>query len=200
MPKNVICLLTGLLSLLSGNPARADERYTFDKKHTSILFSVGSLGVFHLEGKFSDYDGDFVFCVRHPDKDAVAITIYPASLHTSAGEMDDDLRGPDFFNTTQYPRMRFVSTAVKLLDKDNAKITGSLTLLGITKPVTVDAHLTEKKHDPKSGDYVAGFSASAVIKRSDFGMTRLIPIVGDEVSLRIQVSGYRSRLKSTVQE
>jgi len=193
MSKNAVCLLVALLFLLPGSSARAEERYTFDKKHTSILFSVGSLGVSRVKGQFSNYDGDFVFCIQHPDKDEVAITIYPASLRTSEGEMDNDLRGPDFFNAAQFPRMRFVSTTVKLIDKDNAKITGNLTLLGITRQVTVEAHFTEKEHDTESGDYVVSFSASGIIKRSDFGMNHLIPVIGDEVRLDIQVKGVEEK-------
>ena len=186
--KNAISLLPALLLGLHGNAAHADERYAFDKKHTAINFSVTSFGISQVKGQFSDYDGDFVFCMQHPDKDAVAITLYPAGIHTGDEETDNELRGTDF-NAQQFPRIRFVSTAINLIDKDHAKVTGNLILLGITKPITLDAHFTKKEHDPKSGDYVVNFSASGVIKRSDFGMTHLSAIVGDEVRLSIEVEG-----------
>ena len=120
MLKIVLYLLAVLALGLCANPAQADERYVFDKKHTSISFSVSRLGVFHVRGDFKDYEGEFVFCIRHPDKDFVTITLYPAGLHTGDGEMDETLQGPDFFDAAQFPRVRFVSSTVKLLDKDNA--------------------------------------------------------------------------------
>ncbi|MDE1901263.1 MAG: polyisoprenoid-binding protein [Alphaproteobacteria bacterium] len=187
----LFCLLSTGLFGLSEKSVLADERYAFDKGHSSILFSVSRFGFFQEKGEFSDYDGDFVFCTQHPDKDAISITFYSAGIRTSDEETDEDLRGPDFFNAAQFPQMRFVSTAVKLVDKDNAKITGNLTLLGVTKPVAFDAHFAERDDDTDNDDYVASFSASGVIKRSDFGMNHLIPIIGDEVHLRIQVKGIK---------
>ena len=193
MSKNALCLLAALFLGLSGNAARADELYTFDKEHTAIDFSVTRLGMSEVKGQFRDYNGDFVFCIRHPDKDSVAITLYPVGIRTGNEDMDNQLRGPYFFNAQQFPRMRFVSTAVRLIDKDNAKVTGNLTLLGITKPITLDTHFTRKEHDVESGDYAVSFSASGVIKRSDFGMTHLGAIVGNEVRLNIEVQGIEEK-------
>ena len=189
MLKIVLYLLAVLALGLCANPAQADERYVFDKKHTSISFSVSRLGVFHVRGDFKDYEGEFVFCIRHPDKDFVTITLYPAGLHTGDGEMDETLQGPDFFDAAQFPRGRFVSSTVKLLDKDNATIAGQLTVLGVTKPFTLDVHFKGKEYEPESGDYVVSFTASGIIRRSDFGMSYLTPIIGDEVHLRIQAQG-----------
>src|ERR1700733_11806762 len=183
----LFCVFLAFLLGLSEKSAQADERYTFDKRHTSIFFSVSRLGVFEETGEFRDYDGSFVFCIQHPDKDAITLTLYSAGIHTADEDTEKDLRGPDFFNEAQFPELRFVSTSVKLVDKDNAKISGNLTLLGITKPVVFDAHFTEKDGDSGKDDYVVGFSATGVINRSDFGMDHLIPIIGDEVTLRIQV-------------
>jgi len=117
------------------------------------------------------------------------ITLYPAGLHTGDGEMDETLQGPDFFDAAQFPRVRFVSSTVKLLDKDNATIAGQLTVLGVTKPFTLDVHFKGKEYEPESGDYVVSFTASGIIRRSDFGMSYLTPIIGDEVHLRIQAQG-----------
>jgi polyisoprenoid-binding protein YceI len=189
----LFCLLSACLFLQSGKSAQADERYLFDKSHTTVSFSVSRLGFFQTQGEFNNYDGDFVFCIEHPNKDSITITLYPASIHTPSAWMEKELRGADFFNAARFPHMRFVSTAVKLIDKDNATITGNLTLLGITKPITLDAHFEERGDDPDDDDYVVTFSASGVIKRSDFGMNYLMPIIGDEVRLHIQVRGIEEK-------
>jgi len=196
-----LCLMALLLFGLSASSTRANEKYTFDKDHTSIFFSVSRFGFLEIGGEFSEYDGYFVFYADHPEKDKIAITFYPAGIHTADEETDATLQGPKFFNATQFPQMRFVSTKITPTDKDNALITGNLTLLDVTKPVTLNAHFAKIDEDQNDeGDYAVRFSATGIIQRSDFGMDYMIPIIGDEVRLRIQVQGIRYQAKNPLKK
>lgn len=178
---------------LSAGSAQAEERYVFDKAHTTIEFAVSNFGLFDIKGEFAEYDGSFVFCLGHPEEDSISITLYSDGIHDTSGEPDEELRGPHFFDATRFPRIDFVSNKVVFTDKENADVLGDLTLLGVTKPVTLHVHFLGNDSDPDGDDYVVNFSASASIDRSDFGMDYLSPfIVGDEVRLSIEVRGIES--------
>jgi polyisoprenoid-binding protein YceI len=185
-------LLTLLLFLLlaSIQPAHADEHYVLDKAHTAIRFSVSSFfGLSDITGAFTKYGGDFVFCIPDPDEDRIAVTLYSSGIHTPDGDRDEELQGPHFFNAAQFPEIRFVSTKVRVVNENDAVAEGTLTLLGITKPVTMQVHFLQRDAAPGSDAHVVNFSASGIIKRSDFGMTYLDPFIGDEVRLRIEAKG-----------
>ncbi|MEL7049913.1 MAG: YceI family protein, partial [Pseudomonadota bacterium] len=94
---------------------------------------------------------------------------------------------PEYFNANAHPEITFVSTAVEMTGEKAAKVSGDLTLLGVTKPATMDVTLNGgMKLQPFAKKPAVGFSASTTIKRSEFGFTKLIPAVGDEVSLQIE--------------
>lgn len=107
---------------------------------------------------------------------------------------DDHLKSADFFDVAEYPVMTFKSTQVKVSDDDAADIIGDLTLLGVTKPVTLHVRFNKAGVHPFSGKYVAGFSAHASVKRSDFGMDYGLPGVSDDVEIRLEVEGIRDDL------
>lgn len=178
--------------LLSAAPARAEaERYTLDKAHTQIMFKVSHLGFSFSHGRFPDFDGSFTFDRENPANSAVNVTIRTAGIQMDDQKWNDHLKNPDFFNVEAYPEMTFKSTGIKVLSDKTADITGDLTLLGVTKPVTL--HVTHNKSDkfPFGDRYVSGFSATGTLKRSDFGMSYGLPGVGDEVQLMIEVEGVR---------
>tara|TARA_R110002095_G_scaffold178168_1_gene155499 strand:+ start:470 stop:1126 length:657 start_codon:yes stop_codon:yes gene_type:complete len=167
------------------------ERYTFDKSHTQILFFVDHLGFSKSQGEFLDYDGYFVFDRTHPEKSNVDVTIKTASVDMDSDKWDEHLKSPDFFNAEAFPDMTFKSTAIKITGEKSADITGDLTLLGVTKPVVLKVTYNKSDKHPFSGKYVSGFSATAVVKRSEFGMNYGLPGVGDDVHLRLEVEGER---------
>lgn len=180
---------------LATTPADA-EFYTFDKAHTTIQFAVSNFDVFSVTGEFTQYDGSFVFCRRHPEKDRIAIALYAPGIRTGDDEQDEEIQGPDFFNAAQFPRLSFTSTHIRFLDANTAEITGKLTLLGVTRPVVFHAHflgMPEANEDGGDDDYLVNFAASAIIHRSDFSMDYLSPfIVGDDVHIDIQARGVKS--------
>jgi len=185
-----------VLSLIYSAPARAAELYKFDKEHTTILFFVNHLGFSQMVGIFTDYDGSFMFNETRPEESSVQVVISPAGIQTSSKALNKELQGSNWFNAKQFPEMKFISTSIKLTGEKTADITGDFTLLGVTKPVTLKVRFNKTGYHPLTNDYIAGFYAEGVIKRSDFGMDYLTSMgVGDDVYLQIQAEGINQDRK-----
>ena len=193
--KKFIFLMAALVVLLISGQAFAEgdstEQYSFDKAHTQILFFVDHLGFSKSQGEFLDFDGFFTFDRVHPEKSNVDVTINTAGIDMDDEPWDEHMKSKDFFNVEQFPEMTFKSTTIEVTGENTANITGDFTLLGITKPVTLSVTHNKSDKHAFSGKYVSGFSATASLKRSDFGMTYGLPMVGDDVDIRIEVEGVR---------
>src|SRR5688572_25468705 len=124
---------------LAAFPVCAAEKYVLDKEHTSVLFFVSHLGFSEMVGKFTEYDGYFTFSEEKPEESTVDVTLRPVGIETSSKELDKHLQQDKWFNTAHYPEARFVSTSVKVTGEKTADVMGHLTLLGVTKPVTLKA-------------------------------------------------------------
>jgi len=185
--------LTLLLVGLSGTAAGAADRYAFDKAHTQILLFVDHLGFSKSQGEFHDYDGSFTFDPADWSKSSVEVVIRTASVDMDDYEWDKHLRSKDFFDVAQHPTMSFRSTRVEQTGENQGKVYGKLTLLGVSRPVVLDVTFNKAGVHPMSKQYVAGFSARTVIRRSDFGMKYGLPMVGDEVDVRLEVEGLREQ-------
>lgn len=182
-----------LLALIisSAAAAKGPERYAFDPAHTQVQFSVDHLGFSHPHGRFDRIRGGFTFDAAHPEKSALAVTIDAASIDMGSSDWDRALTGANFLNTAKYPEISFHSTTIEKTGARTGKITGDLTLRGVTKPVTLEVTYNRSGMHPLNKNYIAGFSASAKIRRADFGMTYGLPGIGDDVSIDIQVEGIR---------
>ncbi|HPF79070.1 MAG TPA: YceI family protein [Alphaproteobacteria bacterium] len=185
-------ILTMALLVMAVRPAQAQvERYEFDKAHTQIMFAVNHLGFSNSHGKFLDFDGYFEFNRGEPEKSKVEVTINTAGINMDDEKWDEHLKGADFFNVEKYPTMTFKSTKIEVTGENTAKISGDLTILDKTNPVTLDVIFNKADKSPFGEKYVAGFSAKAGLKRSDYGMNYGLPMVGDDVSIMIEVEGIR---------
>lgn len=172
------------------NPVYAEvEEYTFDTVHTQIIFFVSHLGFAKSEGEFIDFNGHYMIDREAPENSSVEVTIDTASIDMDDEKWDNHMKNEDFFNVEKFPEMTFKSTAVKLTGENTAEVTGDLTLLGVTKPVTLNVTHNKSDFHPYSGKMASGFSAAANLKRSDFGMTYGLPAVSDDVEIRIEVEG-----------
>ena len=184
-----ILVMTFLLLLAAVLPARAGEdAYSLDKPHTQIMFSVDHMGFSHSNGKFLGYEGNFKLDYDHPEKASVEAVIHTDSIDMGDPAWDKAVKG--IFKTDKFPNMTFKSTAVRLLSKKTADVIGDLTLLGVTKPVTLHVTFNKEGRNP-FGKYICGFSAYADIRRSDFGMKDYLPVVGDDVHIVIETEGVR---------
>lgn len=172
------------------------EHYTFDKAHTQILFFVDHLGFSKSQGEFLDFDGFFNFDLEHPEKSNVDVSINVAGLDMDDEKWNTHMKSADLFDIEKYPTMTFKSTAIEVTGKKTANITGDFTLLGVTKPVVLAVTHNKSDKHAFSGKYVSGFSATTTIKRSEFGMEYGLPMVGDDVEIRIEVEGVRSEAEA----
>ncbi len=187
--------LTFALALLASNAQAVDTgptKYTFDKTHTNVIWFANHFNFSHPFGYFKEVDGYFAVDQSHPETAKVDVTIKTASLDTPFPKFTDHLKSKDFFEVDKFPEAKFVSTKVDVIGKDTAKLTGDLTIKGITKPITLDVKLNSIGDHPMNKKPYIGFSATGIIKRSDFGINFALPGVGDDVRLVVEVEGAKA--------
>ena len=172
--------------------ASAAETYKLDPDHTAIIFRVKHLGVAYVYGRFSGPTGSFVFDESSPANSSIQIQVDAKNVDTAVEKRDNHLKSPDFFDTGEHPVIKFKSTSVKKSGPDSYEVSGNLTLLGKTQPMTVTARQTGNGKDPW-GNFRQGFEASFSIKRSDFGMDFMMGVAADEVLLTVSVEGIRQK-------
>lgn len=161
-------------------------RYALDASHTSVLFNLSHLGFSHYFGRFNTVEGTLEFNAAAPEKSTLAVTIDVASIDTNNAELEGKLKGPEWFDAQKFPKATFTSTSIEKLSDTKGKLTGNLTLHGITKPVVLDVTFNGAGTNPFSAEQALGFSAQGDIKRSDFGIAAYLPAVGDVVTLTIE--------------
>ena len=161
--------------------------YKTDPAHTQVAFTVNHLGFTDYRGLVADATGQLVLDPKNPAAATVNIEIPISNIATNSAALTKHLHGADFFDSAKYPTATFRSTKV-VVDGQEAKITGDLTLRGVTKPVTLDARLAGAGPNPMSKAQTVGFHATTTIKRSDFGMTYALPALGDAVELQIEAA------------
>ena len=172
--------------------APAAETYKLDPDHTSIIFRIKHLGVAYVYGRFSGPTGSFVFDESSPANSSIEIQVDAKNVDTAVAKRDNHLKSPDFFDAGEHPLIKFKSTSVKKSGPDSYEVSGNLTLLGKTQPITVKARQTGHGKDPW-GNFRQGFETSFTIKRNDFGMDFMIGVAADEVLLTVSVEGIRQK-------
>ena len=180
--------LAGLLGAAVSVQA-APVTYKLDPSHTMVLFSWNHFGYSNPTADFGLGEGTLVFDEQHPAASSVQVSLPLAMLDTHVPALDKHLKEPDFFNADKYPVVTFKSTAVQPLGVNKFKVTGNLTVHGVTKVVVLDATLNKIGPHPMSKAQSIGFDATASIKRSDFGMGAYVPNVSDAVNIRITTEG-----------
>jgi len=176
-------LIAGLLMLSS--TAEAADSYTLDPMHTSVTWTINHFGFSNPWGKFSMIDGTLTLDEQNPQNSQVSVTIPVDDMVTGIDKLDAHLKSKEFFDTTTYPTATFVSSKVTLTGKDTAKVEGTLTLHGVSKPEVLNVTLN-KIGENMFKKKTAGFSATTTIKRSDFGITTYLPMLGDDVKLYVE--------------
>jgi polyisoprenoid-binding protein YceI len=159
--------------------------YQLEKTHVDLLFSINHAGFTEKHGSFRDLDATLQYDSDHPDKSQLSVTVKTNSIDTSFPARDKDLQSDKFFDVARYPEMRFVSTKVTSGVDGALTVEGNLTLHGVTKPLTLHAKLNKAAPNPFDQKPTLGFSATGTLKRSDFGMSTAVPIIGDLVTLTI---------------
>ncbi|MEW5787911.1 MAG: YceI family protein [Pseudomonadota bacterium] len=181
-----IYFLMGLIPLT----AWSAESFVLDPTHTFPSFEIRHQGVSIMRGKFNRTQGRVVLDPEGKDS-RIEVVVDAASGDTGHEGLNQKLQGANFFNTGQYPEMRYVATQVEYREGKPIRAFGELTLLGVTRPVELDIRDYACTRQFLTMRHLCGADVHAIIKRSDYGMTWGIPLIGDEVKLAIEVEGVR---------
>lgn len=185
-----ICLAVSMV-MAAASAQAAPEKFVLDPTHTYPHFEIDHLGFSTMLGRFNKTEGTMTIDWAKKTGSA-EIKIDAASVDTGFAKRDDHLRSPDFLNAAEFPAITYKSTKVVINDDKSATVDGNLTMVGVTKPVTIKVErINCGEHPMKKGTHVCGFDASAKIKRSDFGIKYALPAVGDDMVLRFEVEGTR---------
>ena len=182
-----------LLLVLCAGPAAvaAPADYAFAPVHSQVMFSADHLGFSHPVGRFAAPTGSFRFDADDWSSASVDATVDVATLDLGDAAWQKKMLSDEFFDAAAHPTMRFVSERVEATGKDSLRIHGQLTFRGVTRPLTLETRINRIGRHTYSMKYVAGFSATATLKRSDFGMTTNLPGIGDDVRISIPVEALK---------
>ncbi|CAM4506144.1 MAG: Protein YceI [Legionella sp.] len=168
------------------------ETLILDNHHTYIAWNINHLGFSTQTGKWYA-TGQLVIDKAHPENSKVVANINVADIVTGIPELDKHLKGKLFFDVEHFPKATFVSDKVQITGENKADVSGVLTLHGVSKPVVLHVTFNKAAMNPINNKMTVGFTATATIKRSDFGMNTLLPALGDEVELNINAEAYQDK-------
>lgn len=179
-----IALLAGL-TLFAGTATAAT--YTIDPSHSQVRFTYSHLGFSNILGLIGEVEGELVYDPAAPANSSVKATIPVGKVRTGYDKMDQHLIADDFLDVAQFPTASFVSTKVEVVGEGKLKVTGDLSIHGVSKPITLDVSLNGMGEHPMRKTAAIGFDATAQLNRSEFGVGKYTPAVGDAVSVSITV-------------
>lgn len=180
-------LISSILSITTMASAALPTQWQLDNSHTRVGFSVDHMGFSTVMGHFSDVDGTVKFDLKNPNQTQLNFVIDTDSIDTAWAARDKHLKTEEFFNVKKYPTMRFKSTQVNFVNPQQAKVTGDFTLLGQTKPLTLNLTLNKIDNSPLTKEPVVGFRATGTIDRAAYGMTAYS--AGITTNVPIQIDG-----------
>ncbi|XID74939.1 YceI family protein [Alkanindiges sp. WGS2144] len=184
--KTLKMLSLGTAVLLGSSLAMAAPvSYQIDPAHTATVFSWNHFGFSNPSANFSKVQGTIQVDEKNPAKSSVTVTIPVNSVNSNVAALDKEFLADEWFNEGKYPNITFKSTKVETKDKKHFKITGDLTVKGVTKLVVLDATLNGMGEHPMAKKPAIGFNATTSFKRSDFGIKQYIPAVSDEIKVNI---------------
>lgn len=171
--------------------------YTIDTSHSTIGFTVRHAMVTNVKGKFVDFSGSLHLDGGDPSASTASIDVKMDSIDTGSADRDGHLKSADFFKTDEFPTMTFRSTKAEALGDEDYRITGDLTILGTTKPLTIDLEFNGAAKDPFGNERV-GFEGKATILRSEWGLTWNAALetggvlVSDKIKLNFDISAIKN--------
>ncbi len=182
-----------MIAAFAAAPAfAAPEKYTLDPSHSQIVFTYEHLGYSTTTGMFSGFEGEIQFDQADPAASSVTVSFPVKTMLTGWQERFDHFMSKDFFDAADDEMVTFTSTAIEVTGEKTAKITGDLTLNGVTKAVVLDAVLNQVGEHPMAKAPWAGFSATTTLIRSEYNLGMFAPYVSDEVKLNISVEAAKA--------
>jgi len=193
--KNILTnriLLAVLVLGLSFTCAAETQTWQIDPNHTAAQFSVRHLGISTVGGVFEKSSGTVIFDPSDPAKATIDATIDATTFNSRVQMRDNDVRSPHFLDVAKYPTITFKSTRTEVAGAGTLKITGDLTIHGLTKQVVLDVEGRSQAIKDPMGNLRIGANATTKINRNDFGITTMPGIVGDEIQIVLDVELTRS--------
>jgi polyisoprenoid-binding protein YceI len=183
-------LLIAALGTALAVPVFAADSYTIDPRHTHPTYEINHFGWSTQRGRFDNVTGKITLD-RAAKSGTVDLSIDVASVSSGVAKLDEHLQSEDFFNVAKYPTMTFKSKQVTFSGDKPASVTGEFTMLGVTKPLTLTITAFHCAPNPFAKKEACGADAVATVMRSEFGMKTLVPGLGDEVKLLINVEAFK---------
>lgn len=188
--------LAGCASLLTPDVEATREAlrpgaYELDEAHAALVFRIGHMGFSEFVGRFDRFEASLDFDAATPESARVEAIIDMTSLSLPDQAFAATLMGPGWFNAETYPQAVFRSTGIEVTGESTGTVTGDLTLHGETHPVTLTVTFNGGAQDALRGAYITGFSATGTFKRSDFGISKYVGPVSDEVEMLIEAEFIR---------
>jgi len=165
--------------------AVAAGSYALETHHARILFAVSHMGFSTWYGDFSGAAGSLTLDPKNPAAARLEVSIPVSSVSTTNATLDAELKSPAWFDAAKFPAIAFKSTKITRTGPATAEVAGDLTFHGVTRPVTLEAAFKASGVNPMDKAYTIGFAVTGRLKRSDFGVTTYVPLIGDEVELTI---------------
>ncbi len=184
-----LALAWSTISLCTAPVASAAEAYAIDGAHSAVAFKISHLGLSWTHGRFNELTGEFVIDAADPAKTSINVEIKADSIDTGNKMRDDHLKSPDFLNTKEFPLVTFKSTAVQPI-QNGYRVTGDFTLHGVTKALTFDLVGGRTGEFPQ-GVHRTGYSTELKLKRSEYGIDKMLDLIGDDVYINISFEGTR---------
>ncbi len=179
----------GVVTGFAASSVQAADTYAADPVHSAVVFRVKHMNTSHAWGRFNDIAGTFSLNEADPSQSQLDFQVKVGSIDTGNAKRDQHLKGPDFFNAVQFPGIHFKSKSVSKA-KDGYEVSGELTLHGQTHPILVKVVPTGSGKGP-SGAAIAGIDASFNVKQSQFGMTKMVGPIGDDVWVNVSIEGVK---------
>lgn len=177
-----------LAALALAGSVRADD-YAVDPVHSAAVFRVKHVGMSWVYGRFKDISGTFSADAQNPAATRFELGAQVDSIDTNNPKRDEHLKSPDFFNAMQFPTISFKSTSVKPVE-GGYEVTGDLTMHGVTKPVTFTLKGGRTAEFPK-GVQRTGYTGGFTVKRSEFGMDKMVGPIGDDIEVQLSFEGTK---------
>lgn len=173
-------------------PTTRADAFGVDGLHSAVVFKVGYMGVANFYGVFEDVSGEYALDLDNPSASSIDIVVKTESVDSNSADRDKHLRGADFFSAKEFPEIRFVGKTFEAAGENKVKVTGDLTLRGVTQEVTTVVEWFGGRDDPRGG-YRSGWEATFEINRSEFGVNYGIQngALGDKTSIVVAITGLR---------
>ncbi len=189
-----LCVLaTGPALALNTDPKDVPSGvYELDPDHASLVFRVSHFGYSYYTGRFNTFSAKLTVDNKNPENSKLEVTVDPASIDTNHAKLEGELKGENNLNVGKFPKITFVATKITRTGQTTGTVEGDLTMLGITKPVVMDVTFNGWGEHFMKKTPVLGFGAKGSLKRSLFGYTNYMPMVGDDVTFEIQAEFDKS--------